>query len=105
MNINSIGYLKLYIVIGPPTTSIISTDECLTCIRVKWASDSDDICGQVLYSIIVSNSKKVITVNTTYFTVTGLSPATDYTITIHSTNNAGYSVTSTTATTTGRKCI
>ena len=105
MSVNSIGYLKWCIVIGPPTTSIISTDECLTCISVKWASDSDDICGQVSYNIIVSNSDKVITVNTTYFTVTNLSPATDYTITIQSTNNAGYSVTSTTATTTGRKCI
>ena len=72
---------------------------------MKWASDSDDICGQVSYNIIVSNSDKEITVNNTYFTVTDLSPATNYTITIHSTNNAGYSVTSTTATTAGCKCI
>ena len=99
------------IFIDPPLSSdIIITSQCLTHLTISWTSDSDELttCGPVTYNVKVSHYDRVIqtvTVKNTSITLSGLVPATNYTITIYTTNNAGYSVTSTTATTAGRKCV
>ena len=101
----------VYIFLGLPHSSDISiTSQCLTHLTISWTSDSDELttCGPVTYNVKVSHYDRVIqtvTVKNTSITLSGLVPATNYTITIYTTNNAGYSVTSTTATTAGRKCV
>jgi len=94
--------------IDPPASHIISIEQCLTYIRVEWETNLTT-CGPVTYNVTIMSHydrmiQSVIVTNTSS-TLDGLVPATNYTITIYTTNNAGYSVTSTTATTAGRKCI
>ena len=99
------------IFIDPPRSSdIIITSQCLTHLTISWTSDFDELttCGPVTYNVTISHYDRVIqsvTVKNTTCTLSRLVPATNYTITIYTTYNTGYSVTSTTATTAGRKFV
>ena len=95
---------------SPSSSDITITNQCLTQLPLSWKSNSDDYatCGPISYNVTISQfdqTVQIITVNNTSCTLTGLVPATNYTITINSSNNAGHSVSSSNASTMGCKCI
>ena len=99
---NTISSVTLY-----SGMNIAITSECLTYLTVSWTSNlvESAICGAVSYNVTISQFDQVVQmtaiVNNTHYTFTGLLPATSYTVILYSTNSAGYSVSTLTATTAG----
>ena len=59
---------------------------------VSWTAPSDDpVCGPISYDVKVSPSDEVtiMSINDTYYDITGLTPATSYNITVIGSNMAG----------------
>ena len=61
-------------------------------ITVSWTpSSGDPVCGPISYNVIISPSDEVMimSINDTYYSITGLIPATSYNITVISSNMVG----------------
>ena len=80
---------------GPPTTpTIIDTDIGISTITISWTVlgyDPDNVCGPVMYRVTISGPdiNDTDTTDTNMYTFTGLTPNTNYTITITPYNSAG----------------
>ena len=75
----------------PPTPTITVTDVGLNTITISWTIpdyDPDNVCGSVMYKVTISGLDQINTTGT-MFTFTGLTPNTNYTITITPYNSAG----------------
>ena len=61
-------------------------------ITVSWTpSSGDPVCGPISYNVTISPSDEVMimSINDTYYSITGLIPATSYNITVISSNMVG----------------
>ena len=82
----------MYICTGPPSIGDITNDTCFNKIMFSWNVTSDLMaCGPVSYTLTISSDGMMTMVNTTdaYYHFTGLTPETDYTISIQPSNSAG----------------
>jgi len=80
---------------APPISTITVTGIGMTTINLSWTIpeyDLDGVCGSVMYRVMISgpniNDMENTTSNNMYM-FTGLTPNTNYTITITPYNNAG----------------
>ena len=87
-------YLYLYFTGILPTLSITVSNIGMNTITTLWTNSSNDpenVCGPVMYRVIISGSdiNDTNTTNNNMNTFTGLIPNTNYTITITPYNEAG----------------
>ena len=82
----------IYIYTGPPYIDDVTDDPCLNDIMLSWNVTSDLMaCGPVSYTLTISSDGMIVMMETTTDTYhfTGLTPETDYTISIQPSNSAG----------------
>ena len=80
--------------VGPPSpnSNISINDICLTYTTVSWIPfSSSPECGSVSYDVRISpsNGVTIINVTDTSYNFTGLTPNTNYSVTIFGVNKAG----------------
>ena len=78
-----------FIYTGPPSIGSVTSKICLNDIMLSWIVMSDLIaCGPVSYNVTISSEGMIVTTNTSY-NITGLTPGTDYNVSIEPSNMAG----------------
>ena len=85
-------FVYMYISTGPPSISDTTNDTCFNKIMLSWNVTSDLMaCGPVSYNVTISPDGMMRMVNTTdtYYHFTGLTPGTDYVISIQPSDRAG----------------
>jgi len=82
--------------VGPPSSvsSITVGETCLkTSTIISWTPfSSNPVCGPVSYDVTISSSDGVMTmmnITNTFYNFTGLTPGTNYTVTVAGINEAG----------------
>ena len=82
----------MYICTGPPSIGDTTNDTCFNKIMLSWNIISELMaCGPVSYNVTISSDGMMLMITTTdtYYNFTGLTPATDYKISIQPSNSAG----------------
>ena len=83
-------YVSVYT--GPPSINSVNSETCLNDIMLSWSVISDlRACGPVSYNLTISSDGMMMIMNTTdtFYSFTGLTPRTDYTVSIEPSNIAG----------------
>jgi len=88
------NHMYIYIITGPPTpvSSLMASEKCSRYFIVAWnLSSSDSVCGPVSYDVTMSPSDGVMMmrITNTFYNFTGLTPGTNYTVTVAGINMAG----------------
>ena len=86
--------MYIYIITGPPTpvSSLMEDEICSRYFNVSWSlSSSDIVCEPVSYDVTISSSdgEMMMNINNTFYNFTGLTPGTNYTVTVAGINMAG----------------
>ena len=84
------AYVSVYT--GPPSINSITSEICLTDIMMSWNVMSDLMaCGPASYIVTISSDGMMMMIDTTEtsYHFTGLTPRTDYTVSIEPSNRAG----------------